>query len=200
MNKNTELIFENRFQINPEISNTKLRKLCNFYKIIYIKNNKERTLQILQKRLDRNLQKNKISRINNQVCIICMETLTDNVLVTRCMHAFCEKCILNYLNYYNQSCPVCRHDYHVNMFIEDNQLSHERMHIILPFSEPTIIQQLIVRQNPIEEYIENENIDISVFDVYNNNIFLRNFVHHLTENRIIYTSIFTIVYLFVYIS
>ena len=116
------------FQIDPEISNTKLRKLSHFYKIIYLKNDRERTIENLQIIIDHHNKKNKESKIQQKMeCVICYEMLTENMLVTRCNHAFCQKCIINYLSEYNESCPVCRHPYQIFMFVEDKQLSEERL-------------------------------------------------------------------------
>lgn len=121
-------IIDYRYKIDENISNSKLSKLCRFYKTFYNKQNKKRTIASLQYILNVRHKKDKHKRIGQkQECIICYEVLTDTMLVTRCMHAFCDKCIVNHLTNYTDTCPMCRQFYKIDMFIVDNQLSILRL-------------------------------------------------------------------------
>jgi len=73
------------------------------------------------------------------------------------------------------------------MFIIDNQLPRERITLLIPFIEPLIIRELI-NVNPIEEYIENEGIDLSFLD-QNYPKFIYNFMNYFSKNYVVYISI-----------
>lgn len=144
---NSELIYENRFQINKDISNKKLQKLCRYYKSYYSKNNKERTIKKLQYILNKKNENMKKYKINNcEECVICYKMLTDKMLITRCLHAYCNKCIVSYLNLYSMNCPICRHYYDSDWFIQDKQIKEEELNNF-------IIEHSII-ENSIPETIE----------------------------------------------
>jgi hypothetical protein len=176
-----QLIQRYRFQIDQHISNTKLRKLSQFYKIIYLKNDKERTVENLQIILDHHNKKNKEYKIQQKnECIICYEILTESMLITRCNHAFCDNCIINYLNLYNELCPICRNPCQISMFIEDKQLSQQRLQ---EWSDRDILQ------NPIQEYIDNELPEYSPF--------IYSFLSKIRANHLIFIGIFILIVIYI---
>ena len=162
---NSDLLYENRFQINESISNRKLQKLCRYYKIHYLKNNKERTIQKLQYVLNKekeNIKKYKLN--NNEECIICYKMLTDKMLITRCLHAFCDECIVLYLNLYSENCPICRTYYDSYWFIQDKQIKEEDLNtLIIENNIPQIIES--------DNSLETEEIEVDqysyLYDIYN---------------------------------
>jgi len=154
--KNSELIIDNRYTIEEDISNTSLKKLCNFYNTFYNKNNKKRTIEKLQYILNVRQKKDKHKRIaQKQECAICYEVLTENnILVTRCMHAYCDHCIVNYLRLYAQSCPICRHYCAVDMFVFDNHIDLLRM---MELSPENALEQIINNDNDNDNEDDNED-------------------------------------------
>ena len=160
---NSELIFENKFQINENISNRKLKKLCRYYKTYYF-DDKKRTVDKLQNLLNKKRKVLKEYKINNnEECVICYKMLTDNMLITRCLHAYCDVCIVSYLNLYSMNCPVCRRYYDSYWFIQDKQITQEDLNKII--IENTIPQRI--------EYdnLETEEIEVDqysyLYDIYN---------------------------------
>ena len=154
-----DFLQENRFQVSPSLSNRKLRDLCRFYKIFYDSKRKERTLAKVQSRLTQLFRRNKERRIaSKEECIICYEVLTETMLITRCLHAYCDTCIIPYVSLCKKDCPLCRQECQVKWFIEDNQMTEERRDEILP----------IVPFVPIENHtltIVLDNIDLDYPDM-----------------------------------
>ena len=164
---NSELIFENRFEINENISNRKLKKLCRYYKTYYF-DDKKRTVDKLQNLLNKKRKVLKEYKINNnEECVICYKMLTDNMLITRCLHAYCDVCIVSYLNLYSMNCPVCRRYYDSYWFIQDKQIKEEDLN-------------KIIIENTIPQIIEYDNLETEEVEI-----------HHLSYLRNIYNFIST---------
>lgn len=207
---NNELIIENRYKIDAEISNTRLRKLCAFYKSGYYKNNKNRTIAKLQYILNVRYKKDKCKRIQQkQECAICYEVLTHNMLITRCMHAYCDRCIINYLSMYANSCPNCRHFYNVYMFISDNQLTFIRMIELFPMHamnylwniENRIVENTITGQNLMTGQNEQNAMlyNITVEDVgeidIRDGIIGYSFIHYLQNIWWVYNRLILLIFI-----
>lgn len=160
------VLYENRFQITEDISNRKLQKLCRYYKIHYSKN-KERTIQKLQYVLNKKKENIKNYKINNQEeCVICYKVLTDKMLITRCLHAYCDECIIKYLNLYSESCPICRKYYDSYWFIYDKQIKEEDLNkLIIENTIPQIIES--GNDNSLEEIEQLEPDHFYLYYIYN---------------------------------
>jgi hypothetical protein len=165
---NSQLIYENRFQINKDISNRKLQKLCRYYKSYYSKNNKEITIKKLQYILNKKRKILKEYKINNcEECVICYKMLTDKMLITRCLHAYCDNCIVSYLNLYSMNCPICRHYCDSNWFIEDKQIKEEELNNFI--IEHSIIEDSIPDTSSDIVETEREILDhyLYLYHIYN---------------------------------
>ena len=152
---NSELIFENRFEINENISNRKLKKLCRYYKTYYF-DDKKRTVDKLQNLLNKKRKVLKEYKINNnEECVICYKMLTDNMLITRCLHAYCDVCIVSYMNLYSMNCPVCRRYYDSYWFIQDKQITQEIFNniIIENYIQPEIIETSSDESESFQQYL-----------------------------------------------
>jgi len=177
--KHSELIIENRYKIHPDISNKSLRKLCQYYKTIYDNNNKKRTIAKLQYILNVRHKKEKHKRVGQkQECAICYEVLTENnILITRCMHAYCDHCIVNYLRLYADSCPICRHFCVVDMFICDEHIDLLRMIELSPVGMiPTISEILVEQEGEEDDIIGREYFIIKYLHSYNRFILILSFL------------------------
>tara|TARA_B110000858_G_scaffold194598_2_gene249323 strand:- start:75 stop:1934 length:1860 start_codon:yes stop_codon:yes gene_type:complete len=90
-NKNKELEYVKSLIILPEIKENKISKL-------------ENEITVLNDKL--NNLKNRISELSKKTCPICMEYITNPILL-KCSHTYCAICIINWIKN-NQKCPECR--------------------------------------------------------------------------------------------
>jgi len=107
------------FHISSTLSNRDLRQLARKYHIKYT--TKKKTIPGLQAIADELTLLEKRARIDaNDECSICFDPLQmETVAITRCKHAFCNKCIFKYVFSHSKSCPMCRAKYNATMLMND---------------------------------------------------------------------------------
>ena len=47
---------------------------------------------------------------DQELCAICQDNIEERFTYLSCMHQFHNKCIAKWLNKYNNTCPICRHE------------------------------------------------------------------------------------------
>lgn len=107
------------FHISSTLSNRVLRQLARKYHIKYT--TKKKTIPQLQAIADELTLLEKRARIDaNDECSICFDPLQmETVAITRCKHAFCNKCIFKYVFSHSKTCPMCRAEYNATMLMND---------------------------------------------------------------------------------
>ena len=90
-NKEMERNYITNLDISPEQKIIKLKNINNDI------SNQEEKIKDLTER---------ISYISSKTCAICMELITNPIMI-ECMHVFCGSCLIRWLNT-NKNCPNCR--------------------------------------------------------------------------------------------
>ena len=69
-------------------------------------------------------KKNCIELENDDVCVICLQSLDKNlvksngIFISKCNHKFCSDCIFQNISHGNNNCPICR-----TVFIENKKIN-----------------------------------------------------------------------------
>ena len=107
------------FHISSTLSNRDLRQLARKYRVKYT--TKKKTIPRLQAIADELTLLEKRTRIYaKDECAICFDSLQmETVVITRCKHAFCNKCIFKYVFSHSKRCPICRAEYDAAMLMND---------------------------------------------------------------------------------
>lgn len=107
------------FHISSTLSNRDLRQLARKYRVKYT--TKKKTIPRLQAIADELTLLEKRARIDaNDECAICFDSLQmETIVITRCKHAFCNKCIFKYVFSHSKRCPICRAEYDAVMLMND---------------------------------------------------------------------------------
>jgi len=90
-NKNKEIDYVNSLIISDDIKKNKINKLTT-------------EVNVLTDKL--NSLKNRITELSKKTCPICMEYIT-NPIILKCTHSYCAICLINWIKN-NSKCPECR--------------------------------------------------------------------------------------------
>jgi superfamily II DNA or RNA helicase len=90
-NKELERNYITNLDISQELKTLKLKNINND-----IANQEEKIKNLTER----------ISYISSKTCAICMELITNPIMI-ECMHVFCGSCLIRWLNT-NKNCPNCR--------------------------------------------------------------------------------------------
>lgn len=90
------------------------------------------------------------TKIDNYDCVICMETISDNICLLKCKHAFCTSCFAQHMRNSGQ-CPLCR------------DVVANKPKKIDPM--PTQLSATIVQQQMMAQYPEREDMNLSSYIV-----------------------------------
>lgn len=98
------------------------------------------------------------TKIDSYDCVICMESISDNICLLKCKHAFCTTCFAQHMRN-SGSCPLCRD------FVADKP---KKMDPMPPQLTATIVQQQMMAQYPERENMNLSSYIVSIYKKYNN--------------------------------
>jgi hypothetical protein len=159
-NKNKELEYVKTLVISEDIKLNKINKL-------------ETEITILNDKL--NNLKNRISEISEKTCPICMEYITNPILL-KCNHSYCAICIINWIKN-NSKCPECRDIINTDQLVAITDKKES-------FKENTILNKVDTLINIINS---KENGKFLVFSKFESGFF--DIIQKLKDNNITYAEL-----------
>lgn len=159
-NKNKELEYVKTLVISEDIKLNKINKL-------------EIEITVLNDKL--NNLKNRISEISEKTCAICMEYITNPILL-KCNHSYCAICIINWIKN-NSKCPECRDVINTDQLVAITDKKDS-------FKENTIFNKVDTLINIINS---KENGKFLVFSKFESGFF--DIIQKLKDNNITYAEL-----------
>ena len=159
-NKNKELEYVKTLIISEDNKKNKINKL-------------ETEITVLNDKLD-NL-KNRISEISEKTCPICIEYITNPILL-KCNHSYCAICIINWIKN-NSKCPECRAIINTDQLVAITDKKES-------FKENTIFNKVDTVINIINS---KENGKFLVFSKFESGFF--DIIQKLKDNNITYAEL-----------
>lgn len=159
-NKNKELEYVTSLTIPHDIKENKLNKLNNELKVL---NNKLNNL------------KNRISELSDKTCPICMDYIT-NPIVLKCTHSYCAICIINWIKN-NQKCPECRDNINTDELIAITDKKDNFEENIILNKIDTLIN--IITNKPNGKFLIFSKFESGFFDI----------IQKLKDNNITYAEL-----------
>jgi hypothetical protein len=159
-NKNKELEYVKTLVISEDIKLNKINKL-------------KTEITVLNDKL--NNLKNRISEISEKTCPICMEYITNPILL-KCNHSYCAICIINWIKN-NSKCPECRDVINTDQLIAITDKKES-------FKENTMFNKVDTLINIINS---KENGKFLVFSKFESGFF--DIIQKLKDNNITYAEL-----------
>jgi hypothetical protein len=159
-NKNKELEYVKTLILSEESKKNKINKL-------------QTEITVLNDRL--NNLKNRISELSEKTCPICMEYITNPILI-KCNHSYCAICIVNWIKN-NSQCPECRNIIKTDELIAITDKKES-------FKENTILNKIDTLINIINS---KENGKFLVFSKFESGFF--DIIQKLKDNNITYAEL-----------
>jgi hypothetical protein len=106
-------------------------------------------------------KKNCIELENDDVCVICLQSLDKNlvksngIFISKCNHKFCSDCIFQNISHGNNNCPICR-----TVFIENkkiNELENKLNKFKINIDETLEILRYVMKKNQLKPSYKRVN-------------------------------------------
>ena len=159
-NKNKELEYVKTLILTEESKQNKINKL-------------QTEITVLNDKL--NNLKNRISELSEKTCPICMEYITNPILL-KCNHSYCAICIINWIKN-NSKCPECRNIINTDELIAITDKKES-------FQENTILNKVDTLINIINS---KKNGKFLVFSKFESGFF--DIIQKLKDNNISYAEL-----------
>lgn len=154
-NKNKELEYVKTLIISEDIKQNKINKL-------------ETEINVITDKL--NNLKNRISELSEKTCPICMEYLTNPILL-KCNHSYCAICIINWIKN-NSKCPECRNTINTDELIAITDKKENYQNDVIFNKIDTLINIINSKENG--KFLVFSKFESGFFDIIdklkNNNI------------------------------